>query len=269
MGLSRKAGAIFSTVFDNQYATGGLAVLAGGVFLSALRSLAQLLCDAVAERLAVRAEFDSRDDSYRWLLAWLMTHPHYAAGTRFSVLTTLKRVGASSMNESPEQSDVMLVPTGRSFFRHGNTWLVAERECKDAAEGQTREKLRLLLLGGTKAALRQLIDEARQVFAAKHEGHTAIYFVDEYGGWTRVGSKPSRPASSIILGKLGEAEALLADCRRFLSAERWYGERGIPYRRGYLLHGPPGTGAILIPSHQNSSSASITRLQVRRHSSRP
>ena len=107
-------------------------MLAGGVFLSALRSLAQLLCDAVAERLAVRAEFDSRDDSYRWLLAWLMTHPHYAAGTRFSVLTTLKRVGASSMNESPEQSDVMLVPTGRSFFRHGNTWLVAERECKEA-----------------------------------------------------------------------------------------------------------------------------------------
>ena len=43
-------GAKFSTVFDNQYATGGLAVLAGGAFLSALRSLAQLFCDAVAER---------------------------------------------------------------------------------------------------------------------------------------------------------------------------------------------------------------------------
>ena len=59
----------FDRVFDNQYATGGLAVSAGGVFLSVLRSLAQLFCNAVAERLAVRAEFDSRDDSYRWLLA--------------------------------------------------------------------------------------------------------------------------------------------------------------------------------------------------------
>jgi hypothetical protein len=160
------------------------------------------------------------------------------------------------MNESLEQSDAMLVPTGRSIFRHGNTWLVAERECKDATEGQARDKLRLLLV---KAAFRQLIDEARQVFAAKHEGHTAIYFVDEYGGWARVGSKPSRPASSIILGKLGEAEALLADCCRFLSAERWYGERGIPYRRGCLPHGPPGTGASLIPSPQNTPSAFIDR----------
>ena len=32
-----------------------------------------------------------------------------------------------------------------------------------------------------------------------------------------------RPAGSIVFGKLGEAEALLADCRRFLSADRWYG----------------------------------------------
>ena len=40
----------------------------------------------------------------------------------------------------------------------------------------------------------------------------------------------------------GQVEGLLSDCRQFLNAERWYGERGIPYRRGYLLHGPPGTG---------------------------
>ena len=66
----------------------------------------------------------------------------------------------------------------------------------------------------------------------------------------------------MILGKLGEAEALLADCRRFLSAERWSGERGIPYRRGYLLHGPPGTGASLIPSAQNTLSAFIEQEEV-------
>lgn len=40
----------------------------------------------------------------------------------------------------------------------------------------------------------------------------------------------------------GEAAALLADCREFLAAEGWYARRGIPWRRGYLLHGPPGSG---------------------------
>ena len=28
----------------------------------------------------------------------------------------------------------------------------------------------------------------------------------------------------------------------FLKSEKWYQQRGIPYRRGYLLYGHPGTG---------------------------
>jgi len=37
---------------------------------------------------------------------------------------------------------------------------------------------------------------------------------------------------------------LLKDIKEFLdqTSQRWYSNRGIPYRRGYLLYGPPGTG---------------------------
>jgi chaperone BCS1 len=36
----------------------------------------------------------------------------------------------------------------------------------------------------------------------------------------------------------------LADINEYLNpvTARWYANRGIPYRRGYLFHGPPGTG---------------------------
>ncbi len=34
----------------------------------------------------------------------------------------------------------------------------------------------------------------------------------------------------------------LEDLRDFQQSAAWYAQRGIPYRRGYLLHGPPGTG---------------------------
>ncbi len=37
-------------------------------------------------------------------------------------------------------------------------------------------------------------------------------------------------------------EDLLVDVREFLSRRNWYIDRGIPYRRGFLLYGPPGTG---------------------------
>lgn len=34
----------------------------------------------------------------------------------------------------------------------------------------------------------------------------------------------------------------MADVKDFLQRQEWYVDRGIPYRRGYLLYGPPGTG---------------------------
>jgi chaperone BCS1 len=30
--------------------------------------------------------------------------------------------------------------------------------------------------------------------------------------------------------------------RDFLPSEKWYADRGIPFRQGYLLHGVPGSG---------------------------
>jgi len=47
--------------------------------------------------------------------------------------------------------------------------------------------------------------------------------------------------SSIVL-EPGVKEMLLADCRDFLRSEYWYDERGIPFRRGYLLYGVPRSG---------------------------
>lgn len=54
-------------------------------------------------------------------------------------------------------------------------------------------------------------------------------------------AKRKRPLSSVVLAE-GLAEKILSDVREFLDARTWYLDRGIPYRRGYLLHGPPGTG---------------------------
>ena len=52
-----------------------------------------------------------------------------------------------------------------------------------------------------------------------------------------------RPISTVILNESRKSE-LLKDIGDFLdpTSQQWYSDRGIPYRRGYLLYGPPGTG---------------------------
>jgi len=59
--------------------------------------------------------------------------------------------------------------------------------------------------------------------------------------WSTAKSKARRPLSSIILQD-GVIQSLVDDAREFLESEEWYSSAGIPYRRGYLLWGPPGTG---------------------------
>jgi len=38
------------------------------------------------------------------------------------------------------------------------------------------------------------------------------------------------------------AKRIEDDIKTFLERRQWYADRGIPYRRGYLLYGPPGSG---------------------------
>ena len=65
----------------------------------------------------------------------------------------------------------------------------------------------------------------------------------QYGGWSAPISRPHRSWKSVVLPGTVKTD-LLEDVQSFLSEEEkeWYGARGIPHRRGYLLHGPPGAG---------------------------
>nr|KAF6336194.1 BCS1-like protein, ubiquinol-cytochrome c reductase complex chaperone [Myotis myotis] len=50
-----------------------------------------------------------------------------------------------------------------------------------------------------------------------------------------------RPLNSVVLEQ-GLADRIIKDIREFIDNPKWYIDRGIPYRRGYLLYGPPGCG---------------------------
>ena len=65
------------------------------------------------------------------------------------------------------------------------------------------------------------------------------YLVNEW----RIFGPPrrKRPLSSVVLDR-GIMQNLIKDVDHFLSRPHWYIDRGIPYRRGYLLYGPPGSG---------------------------
>lgn len=64
-------------------------------------------------------------------------------------------------------------------------------------------------------------------------------------GWdfSDFGPDPEDRRSAIDRLALGDGTlALVTESRRWRDTEEWHRERGLPWRRGYLMHGPPGTG---------------------------
>lgn len=62
---------------------------------------------------------------------------------------------------------------------------------------------------------------------------------NQYGDWIRQSVIVPKDMDSIILDGKDE---LLEDIDRFLNNRKWYSDRNIPYKRGYLFSGNPGNG---------------------------
>jgi chaperone BCS1 len=111
-----------------------------------------------------------------------------------------------------------------------------------------REEISVSSFGRNPRILKELLDECRVDFMKNDENRTLIYRGSVKPGttepvWTRCMSRISRPFSTVVLDESVKKD-LLEDMQDYLHplTRRWYGNRGIPYRRGYLLYGPPGTG---------------------------
>lgn len=66
-------------------------------------------------------------------------------------------------------------------------------------------------------------------------------FINKDGTWTSQNSNNTRKLDTIIL-KNSLKEEIKNDIDLFLNSEEWYTHRDIPYTRGYLFYGLPGTG---------------------------
>lgn len=112
------------------------------------------------------------------------------------------------------------------------------------------EKLKLTVFGRSTQPIKALITEARDRHLLKEKSKTtvrrpALKEQRQRGrhAWSKVATRPSRPIETVVLDT-EQKTRILVDINEYLhpATPRWYANRGIPYRRGYLFHGPPGTG---------------------------
>jgi chaperone BCS1 len=114
-----------------------------------------------------------------------------------------------------------------------------------------KEILTLSCFGRSTAPIKALIQHAKLQFNEGHHAKTVIKRpapkdMRRFGGrgaWVKIAERPCRPMRTVVLDEERKMD-VLADINEYLNpaTARWYANRGIPYRRGYLFYGPPGTG---------------------------
>ncbi|KAF2488015.1 BCS1 N terminal-domain-containing protein [Neohortaea acidophila] len=262
VGSGAGGAGVFSQLFSNPFFTAGFGLAALGAAARYGSLGVRRGSELLRRRMLVDLEITKHDDSYHWILNWMTAQyqrqllpvgkrrdlgtvqyllRRLTPGLRHLQINTAKTKTPSGS----EQTAFSLVPGhGRHILRYGNAFLLVNRERVGKSfdvNGQPFETISLTTLYYYRHIFEDIFREAHEMALQGTEGKTVIYTTRNMS-WEQSGPpKRRRPFDSVVLEE-GMSEKILADVQEFLHARTWYLDRGIPYRRGYLLHGPPGTG---------------------------
>ena len=220
---------------------------------------------------------ESHDDIYDHIMAWLASHSITQNSRSLMAKTGHENAwdltNSDMMEKDANQGgnalldfsnwDAKVPPTyepffgGHQFWHKGKFFKFSREHQQMMFSGyagstvfQNDENIRLTCIGRSTAPIKDLIKEARDCYLSKEKACTVVRRPAPKemrgrgrGVWHKVATRPSRPMDTVVLDH-DQKDRILNDINEYLhpATPHWYANRGIPYRRGYLFAGPPGTG---------------------------
>ncbi|KAF9436922.1 hypothetical protein BGZ76_002546 [Entomortierella beljakovae] len=248
----KEDGFIQGILNSNPYFSAGFGLMALGAGITILRKGTVTGASVLRRQLLVTLEIPSKDKSYLWFLHWMSSQ---SRGTTRSLSSASGAIEGSEIplsnghgggifqklsdrfaDKVNRRSQFLAVQTefkqhdngsvstkfnlvpgnGKHLIRYNGAWIQVERtrdaKMMDLSTGAPWETVTLTTLSRDRAVFTELLQEAQKMALMNQEGKTVIY--TSWGPEWRPFGQPRK--------------------RRLL--------KRIPYRRGYLLYGPPGSG---------------------------
>lgn len=206
------------------------------------------------ERLIMfRVTIEFFDDMYWYLETWLQENH---SGKYRNVVAYLDDPIGFNEDEAPiEQSSVDGEKPSRVKYKHHSDFIVIKHNKHRLYILKSREKnnsattLKNLFYDSFsiktifgRNSVRKFLDMVVQYNLDKIDTRTEVgVYTWLYGRWQPLKGVKPKTLDHIFMNE-GKKESILNDFNSFLSSEKDYITRGIPYKRGYMFHGPPGNG---------------------------
>lgn len=236
-----------SLLKENHLIAGGIAVTITGVIFTYVKELPRKLFDLLKRglRLYFMTSVEIEEDSilFNWVRVWL--HEHFKVKRNFLGWSTFQHL------DDDDKPRIFVLPGSGShigLYRKTLIWVTYKR-AENSKPNDPGVKFfkgdiyTITFLTWNASIVTDFLLECRNA-AIPNDSKIEIRMASPSsydGGWPVFDRVSARSLSSVIMADNGQFK-LLDDIKTFLSEPNKYFDLGIPYRRGYLLYGPPGNG---------------------------
>ncbi|KAJ7472309.1 hypothetical protein B0H11DRAFT_2195949 [Mycena galericulata] len=200
----------------------------------------------------ITACFEEQDASYEWMMVWLSKQPSWSKARDVQISTNSLANNAAIFLDGEDETSQRFkssrklaylpsLSTTYNLWYKGRWMTITRVQNQTGWYGSKEQTLFVSIMTRDHGILSSLLQEARRDYLAAQEHKMCVYVSDTSNNWRHVACREKRSMHSIILDP-GVKDILIEDAKDFLLSKEWYAERGIPFRRGYLLYGAPGSG---------------------------
>ncbi len=209
----------FSALASNQLLAGGIGTLAFGGFIYVLRAVPQKMLDLVEKTAWTKVFVESLSNDYRDVDAFIEG----------------KRLKFFSRSLEMKEGDL------KTGFGEGlglyDGVLFKYSKIKSAQAVAQFETITLSFLTRDRAVVERFLRDCRP-----EEHKNSIQVTMFSAGGSEGGLRRRKRGLDTVFVDQDIKDRLVSRFKWFAAAEEWHSARGIPWKLGVVLHGPPGTG---------------------------
>uniref|UniRef100_A0A0N4Z0X7 Mitochondrial chaperone BCS1 n=1 Tax=Parastrongyloides trichosuri TaxID=131310 RepID=A0A0N4Z0X7_PARTI len=229
------------SILKNPFFSAGLGLAGIGMAANVGRRCLILFNAYFRRKFVTSLTLNNEDSAYPWVLDYI----NKQSKTKTKNLTVNSVVQQAESGRTSTEF-YFLPGHGIHYFKHNSRWIQVDRQREKQVISNNNkrtplETVTLTTIGTDVSFWRTFLSDATEEALSKVETGLVVY--NAVGpDWRRFGpSRRKRPLDSVILED-GLSKKIHDDLEEFIKSSQWYSDRGVPYRRGYLLHGPPGSG---------------------------